>query len=461
MAHVTDSSGQDISLLKKYNQEYINNYSDYPPKDAWSYDFSSSNYTDALINTYSKDDKLSSLLYVHTPFCEQLCYFCFCSTLITNKYANVNTYLHNYLIRELGLLSKAIDSNKLNPNINQIYLGGGSPTYYNEKDFLVLMDAIKGVVSIDNIDTFTIEVDPRRVNVEKLQFYKACGVNRLSFGIQDFDLNVQKEINRVQPYELIEDLLTDDVRTGLKAINFDLLVGLPAQTPDSINTTIDLVNQLAPDEVQVMFLHYKPQLRKHMTRMVRNRPLPDFVDRKDIFTVASDKLQSNGYRRAGLESFCKENRVLSESMSEGTAYYNSLGTQPEGFVSFLAVGSSGQGMIGENYYVQNFYEQKLYKEALDNDQFPIYRGYQLTDDDKVRREIINSVRTYFLIDKRFINEKYHINFDDTFSKELEVLETFVDDGLVEDDGNTISLTELGQHLCLSVAQVFDSVVTVK
>ena len=198
---------KNVSLLKKYNQEYIINYSDYPSKDSWSYDMTGLDYKNALCDVYQNNDNLSSLLYVHTPFCEQICYFCFCSTFITQDYDKVKRYLDDYLLKELRLLQKEINSNGLKPNIRQIYLGGGSPTYYRENEFLELISTIQELVDINDIDTFTVEIDPRRVDEEKLEFYKRCGVNRFSFGIQEFDLAVQEGINRVQPFELVQQLL--------------------------------------------------------------------------------------------------------------------------------------------------------------------------------------------------------------------------------------------------------------
>ena len=295
----------NANLLKKYHQELVYNYSEYPTKDNWSYDFKSEEYKKSLNVWLNKNKSEPILFYVHTPFCEQLCYFCLCSKEITKNYEGVKNYLYKYLFKEMDLLFSFLNEKKIKLNVKEIYLGGGSPTYFKPEEFKKLVDKMKSSFDFSNIGDFTIEIDPRRVDEDRLLFYHECGVNRLSFGVQDFDETVQKRINRVQPPELFDKLLTKKVRDIYKTFNFDLLVGLPGQTDKSIEKTLDKVVEIQPPQVQPMLLHYKPWVRKYQIKMLRDGPLPDFFDRKKLLNIASEKLVKAGYKRAGFESTFK------------------------------------------------------------------------------------------------------------------------------------------------------------
>ena len=181
---------------------------------------------------------------------------------------------------------------------------------------------MSSLIDFNKVDSWTVEIDPRRVDPEKLKFYHSQGVNRLSFGIQDFDLGVQKEINRIQTPELVDKLLTKEVRELFPVINFDLLIGLPRQTTSTIQKTIDEVIKLKPSQLQTMYVHYKPDTRRYMTNMVKNVALPDFYDRRAIFLSAKEKLNNGGYKRAGFESYALPNDELAKAMENKDAYYN-------------------------------------------------------------------------------------------------------------------------------------------
>ncbi|MBH09570.1 MAG: oxygen-independent coproporphyrinogen III oxidase [Candidatus Marinimicrobia bacterium] len=446
----------DINLLKKYHHNLVYDYTEYPTKANWDYSAGDKEYRDALKDWIPNNKDKSCLFYVHTPFCEELCYFCLCSKEITNDYNKVKDYLDNYLLKELDLLIELMEKNKLNPSVEEIYMGGGSPTYYHEKEFEVLLNKMRSFIDFNKVKTFTVEIDPRRVDLDRLRFYHECGVNRLSFGVQDFDHDVQEEINRIQPPEMVAKLLTPEIRELFPVINFDLLIGLPRQTPEKIAETIRHTVDIGPDEIQTMYVHYKPDVRKYMTRMVRNNPMPDFYERKAIFVEATESLMQAGYKRAGFESFAKPSDPLSKAMDDGNAYYNSLGTQTGEAINFIAVGSSAHGSLGDDYYFQNYYEQNLYKKSLDKGEFPVYRGYKLTTDDKIRRDIIKRIRTYFLVDYDTINNNYSIDFKDYFSKEMNSLKEFEQDGLVRINESDFVLTELGKHMSPQVASVFDA-----
>ena len=444
----------DVNLLKKYHHNLIVDYTEYPTKGEWSEETGSDDYKAALREWVTQYGNNPSLFYVHTPFCEELCYFCLCSKEITRNYENVKDYLYDYLFKEIDLLKAEFSKIGVRPNFKEIYFGGGSPTYYKEKEFADLINKLKEVIDFDGIETFTVEIDPRRVDVDKLKFYHTQGVNRLSFGIQDFDPKVQEEINRIQPPELLHTLLTPEIRE-LFPISFDILVGLPAQTAESMRKTIETVCELRPDQVEPLYVHYKPGTRSYMTRMVRNVPMADFYERREIYVEVIEGLLKGGYSRAGFENFALPENVLAERIDSGDAVYNSLGTVTGDAMNFFAVGSSAHGALGDDFYFQNYYEQNLYREALDRDEFPVYRGFRLSNEDKIRRDFIKTIRTYFSVDYAKFGAKHGIDFKQHFAPELETLKEFEKDGLVVLSEDALSLTEVGQHFCPNVASVFD------
>ena len=446
----------NANLLKKYHANVVYDYTEYPTKGNWKENFKSDSYKNALCDWYPKNKNKPVLFYVHTPFCEQLCNFCLCSKEITKDYSKVKNYLYDYLAKEMDMLEDHLSKNNMSFNYKEIYLGGGSPTYYKKDEFKYLITRLRNLIDFKNLGDFTIEVDPRRVTEETLLFYHEMGVNRLSFGIQDFDLGVQEEINRIQPPELVDKLLTKKVRELFPVINFDLLIGLPKQTEKSMEQTIKETVKLAPSQLQTMYVHYKPSVRKYMIKMVRNEPMLDFFDRKAVFQKASKQLMDAGYSRAGFESYALPGDPLAKSISDKKAVYNSLGTQKGEATNFIAVGSSAHGVLNDDYYWQNYYEPNLYREAIDNGLFPIYRGIKMSKDDAIRREVIRHIRTFFNVEFNFFEKKHSIKFKDYFENELNNLKSFVNDELLEINDNNIVLTSLGEHFSPQVANVFDT-----
>ena len=446
---------ENANLIKKYHANLVYDYTEYPTKGNWKETFGEKEYLNCILDWYPKNKTKPVLFYVHTPFCEQLCNFCLCSKEITQNYDRVKDYLYNYLSKELDLLENFLLKNNVKFNYKEIYFGGGSPTYYKEKEFEYLINRLKKFIDFKNLGDFTVEIDPRRVDEDRLLFYHEMGVNRLSFGIQDFDPGVQEEINRPQSPDLVHKLLTDKVRKLFPVINFDLLIGLPRQNINTITQTIKHVVDLKPTQLQTMYVHYKPGTRKYMIKMVRNEPMLDFYDRKAVFQTASKKLIDAGYTRAGFESYALPNDPLASSMKDKQAVYNSLGTQKGEATNFIAVGSSAHGVLNDDYYFQNFYEQPLYRKALDENKFPIYRGLKLSEDDAIRREVIRHIRTFFNIEFDYFDKKYSKNFKKYFEQELNRLKSHEGDGLVTINDNNVILSPLGEHFSPQIANIFD------
>ena len=445
----------NANLIKKYHQDIVYNYAEYPTCDHWNYDFKSEDYKKSLVDWLPKNKDKPIFFYVHIPFCEQLCWFCTCSKFITKDYENVKDYL-KYLYKEIDLLFNFLNENKIKLNVETVFFGGGSPTILNREDLKNLVDRLKGLFDWSKVVNFTIESDPRRVDEDRLLYnHKVCGANRISFGMQDFDPNVQRRVNRIQPAELFKKILTKKVREAYKTIAFDLLIGQPGQTTETMSKTCDQIIELQPTLVQLSLMAYKPWVAKYQIQMLAEGPLPDFLERKELLEVIHKKLKATGYIRTGFECYSLPDDPMTKAFREGTAHYGSSGHQTGGRVNFIAVGNSSKSNLGDDYYAQNFYDLKSYKKCLDKGEFPTFRGMKLSKDDKIRQHVTQQLRSYFRIDFKQFERNFKINPREYFGKEIEYLGEMIEDGLVILSNDGIEMTELGRDFSQNITNVFD------
>lgn len=445
----------NANLIKKYHQDIIYNYAEYPTCDHWSYDYNSDDYKKSLVDWLPKNKDKPIFFYVHIPFCEQLCWFCTCSKFITNDYEEVKDYL-KYLYKEIDLLFNFLNANKINLNVQTVFFGGGSPTILNREDLKYLVDKLKGLFDFSKVVNFTVESDPRRVDEDRLLYnHEVCSANRISFGMQDFDPNVQRRVNRIQPAELFKKILTKKVRAAYKTIAFDLLIGQPGQTIETMSKTCDQIVELRPTLVQLSLMAYKPWVAKYQIKMLTEGPLPDFLERKELFEVIHKKLKAAGYIRTGFECYSLPDDPMTKAFREGTAHYAASGHQTGGRVNFIAVGSSAKGNLGDDYYSQSYYDLPSYKKCLDKKEFPTFRGMKLSKDDKIRQHATQQFRSYFKIDFKQFKRIFKINSKEYFSKEIDYLDEMIKDGLVTVSNDGIEMTELGRDFSQNISNVFD------
>ena len=445
----------NANLIKKYHQDIVYNYAEYPTCDHWSYDFNSEDYKKSLVDWLPKNKDKPIFFYVHIPFCEELCWFCTCSKFITKDYEKVKDYL-KYLYKEIDLLFNFLNENKIKLNVGTVYFGGGSPTILNREDLKDLVDKLKILFDWSNVGNFTIESDPRRVDEDRLLYNaKVCSANRISFGMQDFDLNVQRRVNRIQPANLFKKILTKEVRKLYKTIAFDLLIGQPGQTPETMVKTCDQIVELQPTLVQLSLMAYKPWVAKYQIKMVAEGPLPDFLERKELMEVIHKKLREGGYIRVGFESYALPDDPMTKAFREGKAWYAAAGHQTGGRVNFIAVGSSAKGNLGDDYYSQSYYDLPSYKKCLDKGAFPTFRGMKLSKDDKIRQHATQQLRSYFNIDFKQFERNFKINPKEYFSKEINYMSEMKKDGLIKVSDSGIEVTELGRDFSQNISNVFD------
>ena len=445
----------NANLIKKYHQDLVFNYSEYPTKDHWKFEFKNDEYKNAIVDWFPKNKDKKIFFYVHIPFCEELCWFCTCSKFINKDYKKVTDYLH-YLYKEIDLLFEHLNKNNINLNVGTVFFGGGSPTILNREDLKKLVDKLRGLFDWSNVEFFTVESDPRRVDEDRLMYnYEVCGTNRISFGMQDLDPEVQRRVNRIQPAKLFEDILTKRVRKVYKEIAFDFLIGQPGQTNESISNTCDEIIKLKPTLVQLSLMAYKPWVAKYQVQMLAEGPLPDFLERKEMMEIIHKKLESGGYIRTGFECYSLPDSPMTKAFNEGEAHYAASGHQPGGRVNFIAVGSSSMSNLGNDYYVQNFYDISSYKKALDQNLLPSFRGLRLNDDDKIRQHATQQIRSYFKIDYKNFSDQFGINAKEYFKDEIKYLEEMQKDELLEITDDGIILTEIGRDFTQNIMNVFD------
>jgi oxygen-independent coproporphyrinogen III oxidase len=452
---MTDTLADRIfETAHKYNRlAYM--YVEYPHKSFWSPKFNARDLKRAL--------KLQTgpfLLYVHFPFCEKQCFYCTCHTEITHDYERAKAYL-NLLFHEIDLYRRYFDRHGIDPVFVEIHLGGGSPTLLQEQEFDSLVAKLGDLVDWTRVREFAIEVDPRHTNRDKLQYYRGRGINRISLGIQDFDPAVQQAINRIQSVELIASLLEPETRDLFpNGINFDVLCGLPNQTPMSMRKTFKAIVDLAPTRICLNHLHFAPEFARHQTIMIdgkNGRPtrLPNPVERKLLFQEAMAVLIENGYERTGYDHFARPEDDVAQALKANTMKWNALGVTTGAYQQVLGLGPHSTSTLS-GCYAQNCYSTQAYGEYLAKDRLPTFRGKVLSQDDIIRRDVIQRIRNFSGLSFAEIEETYPIEFEHYFSAELESLTGFVQDELIEISDRSIRVTELGREFVLFVCRQFDA-----
>jgi oxygen-independent coproporphyrinogen III oxidase len=441
-------------IINKYTNGFM--YTDYPHKSTWKEDFDDTQYRDALKKLFIDQNSPPTMLYVHIPFCHQLCTFCLCHKIITRNYDKMKKYM-GYLFREIDMLREFFDEHSITPNFQEIHLGGGSPSVLDEPEFDQLIEKMGTIVDYNKLTEFALEIDPRNIfdKKDRLPYYASKGIDRISMGIQDFDPLVQKAINRIQPTDAVVELLKPEHRNLFTSLNFDILVGLAKQTRESFRKTIEIVNEIGPDRIDLAFYNHRPDNFSFM-KVLKEEDRPNDVERHQLFLDACEGLLQGGYDRIGFDHFAKPTDRQAQAMKEQKLRWNSLGFSPGACRDMVGIGESSGMRITENYYFQNVYETEDYERAIDSGKFPIFRGLALGQDDIIRRDVVNRLRSYYFVDYNDIEKEYGIVFKDYFSDEQYVVEMFAQDGMVEFTDSRITVTEIGRHFCNLVCRIFDN-----
>jgi oxygen-independent coproporphyrinogen-3 oxidase len=426
-------------------------YTSYPTADRFVEAFREADYLTALEQRRAGlvAAALPLSLYVHIPFCESLCYYCACNKIITRHHERSAPYLQ-YLTREVDLQRSRLGQNRI---VSQLHLGGGTPTFFNDAELTSLMRMLGERFDFMPGGEYSIEIDPRTIDAQRLATIKGLGLNRLSLGVQDFDPAVQKAVHRIQPYERVAELTAQARQIGFDSINMDLIYGLPRQTPESFRRTLAQVTGLRPDRIALYAYAHLPARFKAQRRIVAEE-LPPPPDKVGMLAAALAAFEGAGYVYIGMDHFALPDDALAIAKREGKLHRNFQGysTQPD--CDLIGLGVSAIGKIGATYS-QNAKTLEEYQDALDHGHLPVARGLAVSRDDLVRRTVIMALMCQGQVDFQAVEMAHLIRFRDYFARELQQIEPLVRDGLVELVGEGIRLTEMGWFFVRGVAMVFD------
>ncbi len=434
-------------LLHKYNVQGPR-YTSYPPAPSWSNEIGVKDYEQAIDRSNQAARPLS--LYIHLPFCEKLCYFCGCTTLITGKNRSFETPYLTALHKEIDWLASQVSKSR---SIVQFHLGGGTPTYSSPEDLIRLMERVRKGFKFDKDAEIGIEVDPRVTTIQHLDALSATGFNRLSMGVQDFEPSVQQAINRLQPYAETKFLVESARRRGFGSINMDLIYGLPFQTPETFRKTIELVLSIAPDRLAVYSYAHVPWLKQHQEIFQKN--LPTENQKYEIFMTALKMFTEAGFEYIGMDHFAKPGDELAKARTNRTLWRNFQGYTTKAGTDLFGLGMSAIGRV-DDLFIQNQKEIKAYQEALTEDRGATHRGARLSQDDKIRSRVIQNLLCHAVVVKPEIEKEFGISFDVYFSESLKGLAEPEKDGLVELSSSEIRPTETGRVFLRNLAMPFDA-----
>ena len=388
-------------------------------------------------------------IYVHVPFCESVCYYCACNKVITKHHDRAAEYL-DALELEIALATASAGHGQ---RVSQLHFGGGSPTFLSDPELDRVMRSLRAAFRILDDAELSIEVDPRTVTAGRLAHLRALGFNRISFGVQDFDLDVQKAVHRVQPFESVRDLMRSTRELKFDSINADLIYGLPKQTPESFARTVRQIGELRPDRIALYAYAHLPQRFKPQRRILAD-DLPDAGARVEMLGDAIDGFLANGYVYVGMDHFALPDDALAIAKRQGRLHRNFQGysTQPD--CDLIGLGVSAIGRIGATYY-QNAKTLPEYYDSLRQGQLPVVRGIALSRDDLVRRAVIMALMCQGRVEFESIELAHLVKMKSYFASELERLAPLVDAGLVELESAAIQVTPAGWYVVRAIAMVFD------
>ncbi|WP_254439393.1 oxygen-independent coproporphyrinogen III oxidase [Pandoraea iniqua] len=438
----------DARLLGRYD---VNGprYTSYPTALQFNDDFGASDYARAAAQSKRSGKPLS--LYVHVPFCDTVCFYCACTKIVTGNRAHADAYvarLHTEIARQASLLGAG-------RTLAQMHWGGGTPTFLSLEQIASLVDAIRRqfVMAPDDSAEYSIEIDPRSAGPASIRALRALGFNRLSIGVQDFDPRVQQAIHRVQPRALVEATLDAARECGIRSVNFDLIYGLPHQTPASFSKTLDAVIEMAPERLSVFSYAHLPQQFK-MQRCLPD-DLPAGPEKVALLQTIIARLTAAGYVYIGMDHFARPDDELARAQAAGTLHRNFQGYSTRADCDLIGVGMSSIGRIGDSY-AQNAKTLRTYYEAIDAGGLAITRGVRLTDDDRLRRDVISRLMCHMSLNFEAIEQAHDIDFVAYFAAELGELADLAEDGLVAIDARGLRVLPAGRLLVRVIAQVFDS-----
>ncbi len=436
----------DLELVKKYNVAGPR-YTSYPPATQFTDQVSSESILENVRANNREAKPLS--LYFHLPFCESLCWFCGCTTVITTSQDKSRGYI-DYLGKEIALVKPMLHPGR---KVTQLHFGGGTPTFSHPDHLRVLGEKIHANFDLSPDVEAAVEVDPRRLTQDHLKALREIGFNRVSMGVQDNDPLVQKTVHRIQPFEMTAQVADWVREAGFASLNVDLIFGLPYQTPASFEKTLDEVIALQPDRFAVFSFAYVPWM-KPAQKILKTEILPTAETKLQLLKLTIEKLDDAGYVYIGMDHFAKATDELAVAQQKRTLQRNFQGYSTHGGADIYAFGMSSISQA-ENAYWQNIKDLPKYYEAVDAGRMPIARGCLLTRDDIIRRRTIMEIMCNLGADYAALSRELEISFADYFATELASLDDLEADGLLSRSAQRLVITDLGRLFIRNIAMRFD------
>ncbi len=390
-------------------------------------------------------------VYMHLPFCHSPCYYCACTKKVTRHIEHGERYL-KHLLREIELQGRRFDRDR---EVEQLHLGGGTPTFFNDQQLDILVTTLGRFFSFAESDDreFSIEIDPRTVNAQRLSRLREMGFNTVSFGIQDFDHEVQKAVNRIQNEQDTLALIAQARALGFHSVSLDLIYGLPMQTVSRFDQTLVKVISARPDRLAVYNYAHLPELFRAQ-RMINEADLPDASTRLKLMELAISRLTAAGYIYIGMDHFALPEDELTLAQKNGRLQRNFQGYSTRRECDLVGLGMSAIARIGDGY-AQNLKTIPGWQDAVHSGELPIWRGITLATEDRLRRQIIESVMCHGQIRFGPFEERFEIDFEEHFMPEIHELKPLAADGLLTLDADGFEATPAGRLLLRRIAMIFD------
>jgi len=394
-------------------------------------------------------DETNISVYVHIPYCRELCWFCGCHTKMTKRYEPIEKYVR-VLLQEIEILKRYTGGRG---KVVNIHFGGGSPSLLEPNDLTAILQAVASTFKIKSPGELAIELDPRTTTPRNIATYADLGFNRVSIGIQDFDPVVQQAINRVQTYPMVASVMQRLSKAGIHGINCDLIYGLPHQTQERFRNTLEKSIALNPSRIALFSYAHMPQLKKHQ-RMIDDTWLPSETEKLDLYSLACDMLERSGYAAIGMDHFAKCDDALAIATRKHKLRRNFQGYVTDATDVLIGLGSSAISQFPQGY-AQNSANTHEYEDKVSNGELPIARGLQMSKDDQLRKAVIDEIMCYLYVDLKKVSNHFstHVTY---FSKELEALQALEDMGIVRVYGTVVEVSSKYRMAARVVASVFDT-----
>jgi oxygen-independent coproporphyrinogen-3 oxidase len=439
----------NIDFLRKYDKPGPR-YTSYPTAPLFTKDFTAGEYKEEITISNSVPFPSNLSLYFHFPYCDTLCYFCGCTMLVTNDRNKIKTY-NEFLKKEIDMIHPLISPER---KVSQLHWGGGTPSYLSPDEIRDIGFYIKSKFHYADDIEASVEIDPRGLTSEHMKAFRDVGFNRISMGVQDFNLQVQQAVNRIQPKTIVLNAIEWSRKLGFSSINIDLIYGLPYQTPVSFSKALDEVIDISPERIAVFNYAHVPWLKRNQM-VIKADTLPSPDDKLRMLIATIEKLTSAGYRYIGMDHFAKPNDELAIAQRNKTLYRNFQGYSTKAGCDVYAFGMSAISQF-KNIYAQNLKSVHEYEERIGAGELATHAGYRMTDDDHIRKDTIMQLMCHLEIDKRAVEGKFGIAFDEYFAASIEKLKEFDEDGLIKNTAERIQVSEPGKLIIRNIAMCFDA-----